>query len=198
MINLYYLNRIIAAIFISQFFLHPNILAQESKSDLEKRIIDLEKRVRILELRLDNALNPNKRKKKVKAKPRTTTTRQLVHYPLYAKLFRKKLQTGNTSNASDNLALLITFRNAGTQNIKSFAGDLLFKTSYGDSIMSFSVDIIKDIAVNESKSWFGGIPFKASEKSHTLLINSDVENITTEVFLRKIRFSDGSVKEVKP
>lgn len=198
-------NIFLHAMTIVAFLMVSGSFAQ-NKAALNRRITDLEKRVRILENRLNKALNPAKTKNYVKSRPapgrkqiqaQPVVTPKYVGYPIKAKLVKKELKLAQPGEVDDNLALLITFRNHGNKDIVSFKGDILFKTTQGDSIMSFWADINKTIRVNEGNSWFGGIAYKASDNSHRRLLNMGIYDITVEVKLEEICCSDGTCKKAK-
>jgi hypothetical protein len=181
------------------FILAGSSYAQNVKY-LEKRVAALEERVRKLELQLDKALNPAKYKKAARQKKSTKQqVRKLspVESPLRAKLFNKKLKTAEPGETDDNLAFLISFENDGAVGVISLKGEIIFKDTYGDSIMSFEADIKKPIPAGKNNTWFGGVVYDASNTSHRKILNMDIKNIVLELRLERVAFSDGTIKEAK-
>lgn len=181
------------------FILASSSFAQDAKY-LEKRVAALEERVRKLEMQLDKALNPakykkaHKQKKSVKQRVKTLSP---VESPLRAKLFNKKLKTAEPGEVDDNLAFLISFENDGAVGVISFNGEIIFKDTYGDSIMSFEANIQKPIPASKSNTWFGGVVYDAGNSSHRKILNMDIKDIFLEIRIERIAFSNGTIKEAK-
>ncbi len=181
------------------FFFSGNTFSQDKVEVLEKRIISLEKRVRIMESRLDKALNPAKYSKQtekpaIKAK-RTGVT--FIKSPIRARLIKKNLKMAEAGEVDDNIALLITFKNVGPEEIVSFKGDIVFRDVYADSILSFYAEIKKVIPAGLSNTWFGGFTYNAANGSHRKLLDKNVDRIDTELRPEVIVFSDGTIKSFK-
>ena len=181
------------------FIMAGNSFAQDV-INLEKRIADLENRVKKLEKVLDMDLKPAKlTQKSIIEIPADTQTGNIdsKSSPIRAKLINKKLKLAETGEVDDNLAFLITFYNDGPVGIVSFKGEIVFKDMYGDSIMSFEADIKKAISSDLSNSWFGGVVYDAGNVSHRKILNMDISNIRVNFKPGKIVYSDGTVESLK-
>ncbi len=187
------------AVLVLCFILANSSYAQNVKY-LEKRVAALEERVKKLEMQLDKALNPAKyaiAKKKRKSAKQQVRKLSPIESPLRAKLFNKKLKMAEPGEVDDNLAFLISFENDARMGIISFKGEIIFKDTYGDSIMSFEADIKKPIPAGKTNTWFGGVVYDAGNLSHRRILNMDIKNIILELRIERIAFSDGTIKEVK-
>jgi len=190
-------------VFLAAFFACFLLISSSSAQDvkyLEKRIAALEERVRKLEMQLDKALNPAKyakaEKKKQSAK-KPVKKLSPVESPLRAKLFNKKMKMAEAGETDDNLAFLISFENGGPVGIISFKGEIIFKDTYGDSIMSFEADINKPIPSGKSNTWFGGVIYDSGNSSHKRVLNMDIKDIVLDLRIERIAYSDGTIKEAQ-
>ncbi len=189
----------------------------QNNSDIERRLSELERKVQNMESRLDKALSPAKYQKttptpkpqqKVEVQrvsqtstnrytaPKTSTSTRYIPSPISAKLFQKSVKLSDADEVEDYITLLITFKNNDPKGIASFSGEIVFETSYGDSILSISADINKYIAPLKGKSWYGGISYDSADKAQRKLLDLKIHDISTEIRLTEIVFEDGTRRSI--
>jgi hypothetical protein len=161
--------------------------AQDTRA-LEKRISDLEKRVLHLEKK---ALSSDA------SSDQNVNVSKIQDYQITAKLFTKKFQPADYSNPRDNLTFLITFNNFNQANIGQIKGNLIFINNLTDTLLLFYADIIKLLPANGNNSWYGGIPYDATNPSHKEFLDADINTISIKLKIDEITFSDGTKKVFK-
>jgi hypothetical protein len=175
----------------------PSSAQDDKVQHLESRILALEKKVNQLEQRLEQALSPAKYPAAQAQAPQTSAKRSPAGFaqsPLLVQVMKKSLKMADVGETEDKIALLLSFKNTGTQNITSFKGEIVFKDIYADSILSFIADIEKSIAANMSNSWFGGITYDSRNPSHRRLLDLNLDRVKVEFIPEKIVFADGTTK----
>lgn len=166
-------------------------VAQQNKS-LEARVSALELRVKNLESRLQTASGTPAAQFVGKSAPAKAAYRS----PLSAKLFTKKIHSG-AAGEGDKFGFLITLSNSGSVDIRSFKGDLIFKDPSGNAVLEFFVDIEKPIPAGGTNTWYGGIAYDSTKENHRRIVNMDPGEVTLDIDLKEIQFSDGSRKVLK-
>jgi len=198
-------------IYIALMFLIPTSIFSQTIEQLNERIRVLEERVKKLEgyHRTQTPTTASRPSPQTQSSytPATQTSsaasssskkisadREYMSKVIRARLFKKNLQT---TGSGRSLTLLIAFTNTSRQDINAFKGTIVLSDNIGNDLVSFSIDLTKPITSLESESWFGEIPYKASNRGYVQLLSLDDEVIKTRLDCEEIVFSDGTVKRVK-
>ncbi len=198
-------------IYIALMFLIPTSIFSQTIEQLNERIRVLEERVKKLEgyHRTQTPTTASRPSPQTQSSytPATQTSstasssskkssadREYMSKVIRARLFKKNLQT---TGSGRSLTLLIAFTNTSRQDINAFKGTIVLSDNIGNDLVSFSIDLTKPITSLESESWFGEIPYKASNRGYVQLLSLNDEVIKTRLDCEEIVFSDGTVKRVK-
>jgi len=181
-----------------------SISFSQNISDLTRRVEILEQKVTELEKRLNLTQNSSKYTTaqtdiNVSSSSNSNPSSGLafLRIPVSAELFQKSIKFAESEGASNQLALLITFKNNGQQGITAFKGEVIFKTVYGDSLMSFKVDIEKYLPPLKGASWLGGFPYDQTSMAQKKLLDMKLSELTTQIRITEVYFEDGSRKTIQ-
>ena len=121
----------------------------------------------------------------------TVPTLRAPAFPLTASLVKDPKKHG-----ADQIAVLLKFRNGSSEQIKGFVGVIQFHQN-GKILLEAQVNIGKVIEPGKSDTWYGGIPYDASNPGNVKLLNLTASSIQIVFDTQSIRKSDGTVKQVK-
>ncbi|MBD3321761.1 MAG: hypothetical protein GF350_11755 [Chitinivibrionales bacterium] len=183
--------------------------AAAAQPPLGKRIETLEKRVAELEKRVAQLETPENKKgaKKGGVSPESPVRRteqastqkeKKKCYPVdkvTVELIKKEVkQIGLASgNTEKQLQIMLMFTNTTDTDIRKFDGEITFKKTTGEKIITFDLAFDKPIEAGKKASWYGAIdvdPLKSGA-----LLTLDKNEITAEYGIRSAVFSDGSTKK---
>lgn len=187
------MNRVLLRTLI---FLFAGITLLSAQTVTDKKIADLEQRLRQMEARL----------KAVEARlaaPPAMTPAAVAPAPvpvapppppkvapeyMTARLLKKDLQTDN----GDYLALLVEFANKSFKPVSGFSGELLFRSLSGDTLVVFQAEINRQVDRDGKTTWYGGIPYTPSNPGHVRFLNYQLTEILSSLRITAIHFADGS------
>jgi hypothetical protein len=176
-------------------------LAQENVGvrRLEKRIEELEMRVRRLEAKAGIQKPAAAQTPRPPAAPakRVTDPQQptvpVAVSPIKADLMVKKLHGDPGGQREHRFYVRLT--NGFDKAITGFDGLFIVTNPAGRKLLEFAATVSRTIAPGKGDSWVGALPVDNEKPGHQRVAQADTRELRLHLHLRRVSFADGTSKE---
>ena len=187
-----------------------NRTLESDKKAINEKNLALESTVKAKQIEIKNLIETNKKLRsqvqsmkvaipdtiyqkapqKVAVAPAAPTLR-VPQFPLQVSLIKDPKK-----HDASNLAVLLTFHNSSAKSLQGFVGVLQFHQN-GTILLEATVNISKVIAAGGDMTWYGAIPYDASNQGNVKLSQMDAGSIQVLFDAQTVTMSNGVVQKVK-
>lgn len=158
---------------------------------IAERLVQLEKRMEVLEKTLSNTEKSDEiahsRETKIESKEKESP---LISIELVKKNYHKATYTAVDSG--DRIDFVFRFTNHLMKDIRAFTGAVFFRDLFERNILRVDLTNEQMVQPKGSIDWRGGIEFNQFDSDHQRLLTVDQKDLSVDFVVQHIIFADGS------